>query len=419
MDNTSFDQCIKCTVCTVYCPVSKQNPEFLGPKTYGPDGERLRRKDPAYYDEQMNQCTNCKRCETACPSGVKIGDIIAIARKDHGKKSLSPKTVRDFVLGHTDLMGSLSTPFAPVVNAMTQAKPVKTIMSRTLGIHDHKTLPKYSHGTFRRWYKGQKEKQQTYTRHVNYFHGCYVNYNHPQLGKDLVTVLNAMGIGMQLLEKEQCCGVPLIANGFFKKATRNATNNVASMKKAIEDHAAPILSTSSTCSLTLRDEYPHVLDVDNSAVRDNIQYITRFLLSEFMHGNQPKMKHLNLRVDYHTPCHLEKSGNQLYTIELLRAIPGITLNLLPSQCCGSAGTYGFKSENYETSIKIGQPVFDHISANKPDIVVTDCETCKWQIEENTQSEAIHPVSLIAMAVKAYQTEHGSYSEALRSLEEIS
>ncbi|WP_087017618.1 anaerobic glycerol-3-phosphate dehydrogenase subunit GlpC [Thaumasiovibrio subtropicus] len=399
MENTSFDQCIKCTVCTVYCPVSKHNPDFLGPKTYGPDGERLRRKDPAYYDEMMSACTNCKRCETACPSGVKIGDIIAIARKKHAKKPLSPKTVRDFILGHTDLMGSLSTPFAPIVNAVTDVKPIKSLMHKTLGIHDHKRLPKYARGgTFRRWFNKQRAQQEKFDRQVHYFHGCYVNYNNPQQGKDLVKVLNAMGIGVTLLEKEQCCGVPLIANGFFKKATQNAQRNVSAMTNALQQHSAPILSTSSTCAMTLRDEYPHVLNVDNGAVRDKIHYISRFLLTEFMHGNQPKMKKLNLRVDYHTPCHLEKSGNQLYTIELLRAIPGIHLNILDSQCCGSAGTYGFKAEHYQTSIKIGTPVFDTITENQPDFVITDCETCKWQIEENTPHQAIHPLSLIAMAL---------------------
>ncbi|MGB5804522.1 MAG: 4Fe-4S dicluster domain-containing protein, partial [Vibrio anguillarum] len=89
--NTSFDQCIKCTVCTVYCPVAKANPLYPGPKQCGPDGERLRIKSAEYYDDLLKLCTNCKRCETACPSGVKIGDIIAVARGKHGKKTLSPK----------------------------------------------------------------------------------------------------------------------------------------------------------------------------------------------------------------------------------------------------------------------------------------------------------------------------------------
>lgn len=93
--NTTFDQCIKCTVCTVYCPVAKANPNYPGPKQCGPDGERLRIKSAEYYDDALKLCTNCKRCETACPSGVKIGDMIAVARGKYGKKPLNPKLVRD------------------------------------------------------------------------------------------------------------------------------------------------------------------------------------------------------------------------------------------------------------------------------------------------------------------------------------
>ncbi|MDO6542973.1 anaerobic glycerol-3-phosphate dehydrogenase subunit GlpC [Photobacterium sanguinicancri] len=396
--DTSFDQCIKCTVCTVYCPVAKANPEYPGPKQCGPDGERLRMKSPEFYDETLKLCTNCKRCETACPSGVKIGDLIAVARDEHAKMPLNIKTIRDYVLSHTDLMGSVATPFAPIVNAVTGLKPVKKVMHHTIGVHDHKSLPKYSHGTFRRWYKQNCTSQALYPKQVHYFHGCFVNYNHPQLGKDFVKVMNAMSIGVQLLDKEKCCGVPLIANGFFDKAKKNAKLNVKKFAEAIEKYDAPIVSTSSTCSFTLREEYPHVLKVDNSKVADNIEYVTRFLLKAFMNGDMPKMKPINKKIVYHTPCHLERTGGSLYTIELLKMIPGLEVVVLDSQCCGLAGTYGFKTENYDTSMAIGEKLFKQIRQSNADFAITDCETCKWQIEENTNLETIHPVSLLAMAI---------------------
>ncbi|MCC4237882.1 anaerobic glycerol-3-phosphate dehydrogenase subunit C [Vibrio anguillarum] len=396
--NTSFDQCIKCTVCTVYCPVAKANPLYPGPKQCGPDGERLRIKSAEYYDDLLKLCTNCKRCETACPSGVKIGDIIAVARGKHGKKTLSPKLVRDYVLSHTDLFGTIATPFAPIVNAATAMPMVKRLMHKTIGVHDHKSLPKYSHGTFRRWFKQNCTRQPLYNRQVTYFHGCYVNYNHPQLGKDFVSVMNAMNIGVRLLDNEKCCGVPLIANGFHDKARKNALLNVKNIEAAVVDRQTTLISTSSTCSFTLQQEYPHVLGVDNSKVVKQIEYVTRFLLKEFMSGNAPKMKPVNLKVVYHTPCHLERSGNVIFTIELLKMIPGLELVVLDSECCGLAGTYGFKEENYDVSMKIGAHLFDAIKTSQADYAITDCETCKWQIEENTALETIHPISLLAMAI---------------------
>ncbi len=396
--DTTFEQCIKCTICTVYCPVAKVNPDFPGPKQCGPDGERLRIKSPEFYDDMLKYCTNCKRCETACPSGVRIGDIIAVARSQYGKKNINPKLLRDFILSHTDLLGSLATPVAPVINATTQLPLIKKIMHKTIGVHDHKSLPKYSRHTFRHWFKKQVQDQSMYPRQISYFHGCYVNYNHPQLGKDFIRVMNAINIGVRLLDKEKCCGVPMIANGFYKQARKNAEYNLHYLEQAIRQNSCAILSTSSTCSFTLQEEYPHVLGINNETVADKIHYVSRFLLKEFMNGNRPLMHPINKRIVYHTPCHLERSGGAIFTIEMLRMIPGLEVIVLNSECCGLAGTYGFKEENYTASILIGQNLFDKINHSEADYVVTDCETCKWQIEENTNLPCIHPVSLLAKAL---------------------
>ncbi|MDF3008833.1 MAG: sn-glycerol-3-phosphate dehydrogenase subunit, partial [Enterobacter kobei] len=97
MTTTQFDSCIKCTVCTTACPVSRVNVDYPGPKQAGPDGERLRLKDGTLYDEALKYCTNCKRCETACPSGVKIGDIIQRARNQFAPRKPS---LRNAILSH-------------------------------------------------------------------------------------------------------------------------------------------------------------------------------------------------------------------------------------------------------------------------------------------------------------------------------
>ena len=303
MSQQSFENCIKCTVCTTVCPVSRVNPRYPGPKQAGPDGERLRRKDSGLYDEALKYCINCKRCEVACPSDVKIGDIIQRARADYGH---AKPGLRDAILSHTDLMGTLSTPFAPIVNAATGLKPVRQLLDTALKIDHRRSLPKYSFGTFRRRYQRIAKSQAQYAEQVAFFHGCYVNYNHPQLGLDMIRVLNALGIGVQLLSKEKCCGVPLIANGFFDKARRQAQSNVTSLRQAIVEKRLPVLATSSTCTFTLRDEYPHLLEVDNHDLRDDIELATRWIWRRLDAGATLSLNPLPLKVVYHTPCHMEK-----------------------------------------------------------------------------------------------------------------
>ncbi|MGK7245256.1 anaerobic glycerol-3-phosphate dehydrogenase subunit GlpC [Buttiauxella agrestis] len=395
LDEKSFENCIKCTVCTTVCPVSRVNPDYPGPKQSGPDGERLRLKDAALYDDALKYCTNCKRCEVACPSDVKIGDIIQRAKARYGKSRFN---LRDAILSHTDLMGTLSTPFAPLVNTATSLKPVRNLLDKTLGIDGHRELPKYSSGTFRGWYRKQAAAQKAFAEQVAFFHGCYVNYNHSNLGKDLVRVMNAMGFGVQLLEREKCCGVPLIANGFIDKAKKQAAINAASLEKAVIEQGLPVIATSSTCTFTLRDEYPQVLDIDTRPMRDHIELATRFIWKQLESGKELKLKALPLRIAYHTPCHMEKMGWSLYTLDLLRRLRGVELIILESQCCGIAGTYGFKKENYNTSQSIGATLFQQIEESRVDIVVTDCETCKWQIEMSTSKKCEHPITLLARAL---------------------
>ena len=398
ISDNNFEQCIKCTICTVYCPVAAVNPNYPGPKQAGPDGERLRLKKFNFYDESLKYCINCKRCEVACPSNVKIGDIIQAARIKYSKKQ--PK-LRDYILANTDLVGTLSTPFAPIVNTTLGLKPVKAILDGVMKIDHRRTFPKYAFGTFESWYKKVAEKQAAYPSQVSYFHGCYVNYNNPQLGKDLIKVMNAFSIGVQLLEKEKCRGVALISNGLIKQAQKQARTNINSIRKSVLEKKIPVIATSSTCTFTIRDEYPHLLDIDNADVREDVELATRYIYRLL---SQKKTK-LNfktgqkIKVAYHTPCHMEKLGWAYYSIELLKLIPNIELTILDSQCCGIAGTSGFKKENYKTSQDIGEPLFKQIEALDIDYVVTDCETCKWQIEMSTSKRCEHPISILANALE--------------------
>lgn len=396
--NFNFEQCIKCTVCTVYCPVVAVNPLFSGPKQAGPDGERLRLKYRGFYDESLKYCLNCKRCEVACPSNVRIGDIIQTARiaHEHGHIGL-----RDRMLANTDLIGSLASPLASLVNVAVQAKPVKYAMDKVVGIDHRRLFPKYAFGTFESWMKRQRKDQARFARQVSFFHGCYVNYNNPQLGKDFVKVMNGLGYGVQMLERERCCGVPMISNGLFKQAKRQGEQNMVSIRKSVIENKRPVLTTSSTCAFTLRDEYPHLLHIDNAEVRDHIELATRYIYRLLESGAELRFRQNvpKRRVAYHTACHMEKLGWSYYSIELLKMIPSVELVVLDSQCCGIGGTYGFKKENYAASQAIGADLFRKIEASGCDVVATDCETCKWQIEMSTSKSVSHPLTILAQALE--------------------
>jgi len=306
---------------------------------------RYRMKDPAFFNETLKLCLNCKRCEVACPHGVKVGDIIQEARIQYSQHSPS---LRDRMLANTDFVGSMATLVAPLTNFFLGLSPAKTVLDKVMKIDHHRQFPAYSGTKFETWFHRHAEvEQQNYKHFVGYFHGCYVNYNYPKLGQDFVKIMNACGYGVHLLEKEKCCGVALIANGLSGQAKRQGENNMQAMRRSLSEGNEAVLTTSSTCTFTMRDEYPDLLKVDNQGVRDSL--------------------------------------------------------MLDSHCCGIAGTYGFKKENYERSQKIGTPLFQQIQEVNPDYVSTDCETCKWQIEMSTGYPVMNPISILAEALDVEAT----------------
>ena len=398
----NFEQCTKCTICTVYCPMLEVNPFYPGPKQAGADGERYRLKEPKYYDEALRYCLNCKRCEVSCPSGVRIGDIIALAR---AKNSRGVPKLRDLLFANTDLVGSLATKVAPAVNRALESKPIRGVMDSLLAIDRRRSLPKYAEEMFTTWFaKNALAEQSQYERVVTYFHGCYVNYNNPQLGKDLVKVLNAVGYGVRLMEGERCCGMTKIASGRLSDATADAKRNLVEIRREVGE-GRRVIATSSSCAFALRDEYEHILGLDNHDVRSSISLATRFIYRQIEKGNIKLAfrKDFKMRVANHFACHIEKLGWSIYSTSLLRMIEGLEVVLLPSQCCGMAGTYGLKRENYDYSQAIGESLFAHIESLGVDYVATDCETCKGQIEMSTSVKVLHPISILAEAIDVEAT----------------
>ena len=184
------------------------------------------------------------------------------------------------------------------------------------------------------------------------------------------------------------------------QARKNAEHNVDQLRQAVVDKGLKVVTTSSTCALTMRDEYPNLLGVDNADVRESLLLATRFIYEKLEKGAQLKFKSgYHRKIAYHTPCHLEKMGWGIFSQKLLQMIPGVEFTLLDSNCCGISGTYGFKKENYEVSQAIGEALFTQIRSVNPEVVACDCETCKWQIEMSTGYPVMNPISILAEAIE--------------------
>ncbi|MCC7451375.1 MAG: anaerobic glycerol-3-phosphate dehydrogenase subunit C [Anaerolineae bacterium] len=416
LDNTSFtaDHCIKCNVCTQACPFAAVTPLFPGPKTVGPQAQRFRDPDLPSPDESLEYCSSCGICTLVCPHGVRVMEINTQAKaKKAESEPLSRKKIRSWLLGHNAWWGVLGTPFAPFLNWLFTFFPFRFVAEKTLGISRRAPFPKWAGYTFRGWWKRRKAPVLTSPpdplsasregeNTVVYYHGCSTNTYEPRIGKLAVKVLEHNGFRV-VVPDQGCCGLPLQSNGMFDEARQFARRNTKSLAEYARK-GIPIIGTASSCIMALKGDYQHILgmeDNDTRVVAGDVYDICEFLAKLNVEG---KLKTDFRSVDdytgivpYHIPCQLKAHGVGRPALDVLDLIPGLRAVEMDADCCGIAGTYGYKSEKRQISEDVGKHLFDRIKQTGSPVAICDTETCRWQIGQMTGARVVHPIEVIARA----------------------
>jgi glycerol-3-phosphate dehydrogenase subunit C len=162
-----------------------------------------------------------------------------------------------------------------------------------------------------------------------------------------------------------------------------------------------IVSTSTSCSLTLRSKYAAYLDMTDEAAVDvagSVVDACEFLVNGHLDELRAGLKSLPLRVLYHGPCQLRGHKMGQPAVELLRLVPDIELELSDADCCDIGGTYGYDTDKFQIAVSVGKTLVDQAKRFKPDVIVCDSETCRWNIEAQTSIESIHPVQFLMRAL---------------------
>ncbi|OGO33768.1 MAG: sn-glycerol-3-phosphate dehydrogenase subunit C [Chloroflexi bacterium RBG_16_57_11] len=416
----SIDQCIKCNICTTVCPVSAVTDLFPGPKYEAPQAGRFRQANQPTPDRSVDYCSGCRACNLACPTGVKIAEMNARARAtmvQQGKISQVYR-LRNNLIARAELVGRLAQPIAPLANTVLRFKPARFAMEKMLGIAREAPFPTISSHRFTPWFQRHLREQRenlamgSHGRQVVYFHGCSTQYYEPRIGRAAVHVLERNGFEV-IVPPQNCCGLPLLSNGEFTAARKYHTSNVQKLVEYARQ-GIPIVGTSTSCTLTLKEEAPELLDMydeDTTLVAQQTFDLNEFLVSLLDQGLLDlDLQSIPLTLPYHVPC--QYRGHRLGRpgVEILDCIPELRVVESEAACCGIAGTYGFKVEKYQIAMQVGEPLFAFIRESGAPVVICDSETCRWHITHATSLPAIHPIELLAAAYD-YQPE-GALAEVL-------
>ncbi len=420
---TTLDYCIKCNICVTVCPVSAVTDLFPGPKYEGPQAARFRHGGQPTPDHSVDYCSGCRVCNEVCPTGVRIAEINARARADlvaQGEVAWRSR-LRNNLLARPLLLGKLGWPLRSLVNWGFALGPARRLAELLLGIHRSAPLPSYPRGPrLRRWLRSHHRRgtgrpatvrrngeaheptsraEVGHQPEIVYFTGCATEYYETRVGRAAVRVLEHLGYEV-IVPENRCCGLPLLSNGEFTAARRYHQANVASLVGHVQAGRA-IVGTSTSCTLTLKEEAPELLDAhdeDSRLVAAATHDLHEFLLGLAARGGLPEMREVRLRLPYHAPCQYRAHRLGIPARDVMDLIPGLQVVESESSCCGIAGTYGYKTEKYQIAMDVGRELFEFVEREAPPTVACDSETCRWQITHATGVPTIHPIEVVAASL---------------------
>ena len=403
----TVDKCTTCSTCVAYCPVTRATRAFKGPKLTGPSSERFRLLDETGGGEiseieALDYCSNCKNCDIACPSGVKISTLNMLARADYCRRHKPP--LRDWVLGHGSTLGKLARRFPGWLVRVGSTNPLARLVLDAFGVDRRAPMPVFVPQSFTEWMAAHNAsltpaERAGLTKRAVFFPGCYVNDYDPQTGRDLVFLLEKAGYAVAV-GAFQCCGLPMVANGFFDDAEAAASRNVDTLTELAAGDV-PVLTVCPSCQLMLKQEYAEYFPelAKHAALVPHVQDACEFVAGLLESGElDVDVREDVTKLVYHAPCHLRAQGIGKPGLDLLR-MASANVEDARSGCCGISGSYGFKKEKYEVAASVGSDLFKAVKDSGAAYCVTECGTCRLQITHHTGVPSLHPLSWLRKLVK--------------------
>jgi Fe-S oxidoreductase len=403
-----FDICHGCRRCISLCT---SFPTLFDLVDEGKTGE-LDGVETKDYWKVVDQCYLCDLCYmTKCPYvpphqwNVDFPHLMLRAKAVKYKKG--EVLFRDKLLSATDAIGKLAAipVVAQTVNAVNRNGAARSLMEKAIGVAHERRLPPYAASKFRSSAATSKahpvRNGERTPGKVAVFSTCYINYNEPGIGHDLLKILEHNEIPYIIVEKEACCGMPKLELGDLEAVERLKDVNVPALATLAGEGYA-ILTAVPSCTLMFKSELPLLFPSDAAvkavadAMFDPFEYLIlrnrdRLLKTDF--------KNPLGKVSYHIPCHSRVQNVGQKTRETLELVPGTTVKTV-ERCSGHDGTWGVKTEYYANSMKIGRPVFRAMAEQDPDYISSDCAMAARHIEQGmgeTRAERQHPLSLLRIA----------------------
>ncbi len=391
-----YDICAGCRRCYNLCPSFTHLLDTIDEHHDG-DGTALAAGEER---EVVDLCFSCQLCYPHCPYtpphrwAVDFPRLMLRARVTRATAEGIP--LRERLLGNPELLGNLACRMPALANWANGNRVLRALAERWLGIDRRRRLPRYGE-RFSVWFRRQVAPPGVGTSgKVALFYTTPVEYNAADTGKAAVRVLwrNRLEV---VCPPQRCCGMPALDAGDVPAAVRRARFNLEHLGRAI-DAGCDVVVPGPTCSRMLKQEYPLLVpgaEAERVAARvfDLGEYLARLNAA----GRLDRRFGQGLgRVAYHAPCHLRVQEIGFKARDLLRLVPDTSVEVF-ERCTGMDGTWGFKREFFDESVRVARPLLHELGEMAPSVIVSDCPLAALQLEQQRGQRVYHPVEALDAA----------------------
>lgn len=371
--------------------------------------ENLNRFDSKEIKEVMDLCLACKGCKSECPSNVDVAKLKMEFLHQYQQKNGVP--ARSWLIGNFAKMSNMASYVPWAYNLVFKNAPLRRVANTIIGFHPDRTMPLLHDTTLEKWAKKRMEngewrletggvEETKSPKQVHLFIDEFTNFNDVEIGKTAIKTLQKLGYEI-ITPKHVASGRSYLSKGMLDDAKQLANKNVSLLKDLVTEDI-PLVGIEPSAILTFRDEYPdlvdeHLVEAAKTLAKNALMF-DEFIAREIdkKHIKKEQFKKDKKLIKLHGHCQQKAVGSLVPTKKMLSLPENYEVHLIPSGCCGMAGSFGYEKEHYDLSMQIGELVlFPTVREQSEEVIIAAPGTsCRHQIHDGTGRKALHPVEIL-------------------------
>lgn len=344
----------------------------------------------------LSGCLSCKACTTECPSNVNLA--LLKAELQHAQIRKEGLSVRQRLFCSLDFLGRMGCKLPRVSNLFLQSSIMRFLGARVLGITARRNLPRYARVRFDHWFARRSNTREASRGRVVLWDDTFVRYHEPDVGMAAVAVLESAGFRVELPAGRKCCGRPAFSQGNLDEVVSLGRHNLELLSRDVDE--APILFLEPSCFSMFAEDYLE-LKLPNAAPIARRCFLFEDFIEQLLQRepNALSFNRAEERILIHVHCHVKSMMPTEFMRKLGERLPGRTVELANSGCCGMAGAFGALESKYDLSIKVAEPLIREVKAQPfGTTVVTSGTSCRSQVTHLATVKARHMAEVLAEAL---------------------